>query len=59
MVIHTMCVCVSLRERKRERERWGDGKEPPPEIMAALIDGRRSWKSYRSLRNVFGGLEIW
>ena len=61
MVIQTMCVCMSLRERKRdrERERWGDGKEPLPKIMATLIDGRQSWKSYRSLCSVFGGLEIW
>ena len=52
-------MCVRVSEREKERKRWGDGKEPPPEIMAALIDGRRSWKCYRSLRNVFGGLEIW
>lgn len=51
-----MCVCVS--KRKREREREGGGKKPPPEIMATLIDGRWSWKSYRSLHSVFGGLEI-
>ena len=50
------CVCACLRERERERE--GGGKKPPLEIMATLIDGRWSWKSYRSLHSVFGGLEI-